>query len=363
MKPINYMAATCAAMMLVLGGQAYAADLGGNCCADLEERIAELEATTARKGNRQVTLEVSGQVHEAVLFLDVPGYDGPKSRIIPGAQSQSRFRVTGKVKLTGEWSAGYLMEFGVGSFGDTGENNRDLTTRHSALYIKSKSVGTIWLGHTSLASDGAAEMDLSRSSIASVPLSLSPVDGAVLGVNGLIPFDGGRASVVKYVSPDIGGFSVSGAVSTEDVYDAALRYAGEFGSVRLAGAIAYRNDNGPAWLPLPNTQTIVGSASIMELKSGLFANVSYGNMKLDGVDDHFKGYAVRGGIEGSFDSRKVTVYGEWARIDAGIDTLDTLWGGGIVTNFGALDIYLSGKQIDIDGEKSNVGMAGAMIKF
>ena len=33
---------------------ASAADLGGNCCADLEERIAELEATTARKGNRKV---------------------------------------------------------------------------------------------------------------------------------------------------------------------------------------------------------------------------------------------------------------------------------------------------------------------
>ena len=27
---------------------ASAADLGGNCCADLEERVAELEATTAR---------------------------------------------------------------------------------------------------------------------------------------------------------------------------------------------------------------------------------------------------------------------------------------------------------------------------
>jgi hypothetical protein len=29
---------------------AIAADLGGDCCADLEERVAELEATTARKG-------------------------------------------------------------------------------------------------------------------------------------------------------------------------------------------------------------------------------------------------------------------------------------------------------------------------
>jgi hypothetical protein len=32
---------------------ASAADLGGNCCADLEERVAELEATTVRKGNRR----------------------------------------------------------------------------------------------------------------------------------------------------------------------------------------------------------------------------------------------------------------------------------------------------------------------
>jgi hypothetical protein len=30
---------------------ASSADLGGDCCADLEERVAELEATTVRKGN------------------------------------------------------------------------------------------------------------------------------------------------------------------------------------------------------------------------------------------------------------------------------------------------------------------------
>ena len=40
----------------------YAADLGGNCCADLEERIAELEATTGRKGNRAISLTLTGFV-------------------------------------------------------------------------------------------------------------------------------------------------------------------------------------------------------------------------------------------------------------------------------------------------------------
>jgi hypothetical protein len=38
---------------------ASAADLGWNCCANLEERVAELEGTMARKGNRKVRLTVS----------------------------------------------------------------------------------------------------------------------------------------------------------------------------------------------------------------------------------------------------------------------------------------------------------------
>lgn len=37
---------------LATASSAQAADFGGDCCADLEERIAELEATAARKGNR-----------------------------------------------------------------------------------------------------------------------------------------------------------------------------------------------------------------------------------------------------------------------------------------------------------------------
>ena len=45
---------------------AFAADLGGDCCADLEERVAELEATTVRKGNRKVSLSISGQVNTTV---------------------------------------------------------------------------------------------------------------------------------------------------------------------------------------------------------------------------------------------------------------------------------------------------------
>ena len=63
-----------AAAGLFMGGvampSAKAADLGGDCCADLEERVAELEATTARKGNRKMSLTITGQVHRMVLWWD-----------------------------------------------------------------------------------------------------------------------------------------------------------------------------------------------------------------------------------------------------------------------------------------------------
>ncbi len=57
----------------VLSTSAYAADLGGDCCADLEERVAELEATTARKGNRKVSLTISGQVNKMITHWSASG--------------------------------------------------------------------------------------------------------------------------------------------------------------------------------------------------------------------------------------------------------------------------------------------------
>ena len=71
--------AVAAAAGLFVGGialtPAQAADLGGDCCADLEERVAELEATTVSKGNRKVSLKISGQVTKALLIWD----DGDES--------------------------------------------------------------------------------------------------------------------------------------------------------------------------------------------------------------------------------------------------------------------------------------------
>ena len=129
---------------------AQAADLGGNCCADLEERIAELEATSARKGNRKVSLTVSGQVNEAILWFDA----GDETNVYVGTNDTARtcFRFVGEAKIDSDWKAGYLLEIGVRANRlnrvnqDTDNGAGGLDLRHSAWWVESKTFGRVWVG-------------------------------------------------------------------------------------------------------------------------------------------------------------------------------------------------------------------------
>src|SRR5436305_9097773 len=117
-------AVAAAAVMHMVVGTSKAAELGGNCCADLEERVSELEATTARKVNRKVSLTISGQVNKAILWID---NGGPKSgtpgpaqaalgsrgqQFLPGVDntaSSTRFIFDGNARVTSKLTAGYRM--------------------------------------------------------------------------------------------------------------------------------------------------------------------------------------------------------------------------------------------------------------
>ena len=94
---------------------AKAADLGGDCCADLEERVAELEATTARKGNRRVSLTISGQVSTSVMAWD----DGDRSDVyvVDNVMAGGTFfALTGSAKINPNLSAGFNITIAL----DTG---------------------------------------------------------------------------------------------------------------------------------------------------------------------------------------------------------------------------------------------------
>ena len=110
--------AIAAALGLTLGGFAFkatpakAADLGGDCCADLEERVAELEATTVRKGNKKVSVTFSGWVVKSFNWWD----DGDQSSAYVGDKGYdlgSRFAITGSATIAPGWSAGYNLTVNV----------------------------------------------------------------------------------------------------------------------------------------------------------------------------------------------------------------------------------------------------------
>ncbi|MCK9549196.1 porin [Aquamicrobium sp.] len=421
-------AASVAAMLMA--SPALAADMngvGGNCCADLEERVAELEATAARKDNRKVSLTVYGQVNYGILSVDVdPPFEGAKgfseTTITGNSNSQSRFGFKGDATITPDWSAGFLMEIGVGEtepmftegVGPDGILGDGLVIRHSALYLKHNQLGTVWLGKTSSATDGIAEIAIANTAVASTLLSLEPVSGAWLGgIN--LPFDGGRTEVVKWVSPTVGGFTASAAWmgNDDEAWDAALRYAGELGGFQFAAGVGYRKETSPfsTWLNWKEmsdeVETITGSASVKHVASGLFVNAAAG--KVDGmagngvlfsswffgdVPFHFvdpKALHVQAGVEQNFFGfGNTTLFGEWARAESRVvdsfwcpdpdeyskGELD-FWGLGVVQaiDAAAMDLYVSYRKYDLS-EKSGSGdeiessstdasaiVAGAIIRF
>ena len=135
-----------------------AADLGGDCCADLEERVAELEATTVRKGNKKVKVELYGRVNRVVTFWD----DGAEQNayVLNSSYSPSRFGVRGKAKISDNWSSEYILEIEDGGnlskFVDQFNDNPSpgaLTTRKAAISLESKTYGKVWLGLQETAKD------------------------------------------------------------------------------------------------------------------------------------------------------------------------------------------------------------------
>lgn len=367
---------------------ASAADLGGNCCADLEERIAELEATTARKGNRKVSLEVYGQVNEAVLFWD----DGGESNVYQVTNDNARTRIgfRGKAKIDSDWEAGYRIEIGIRTANskrsnqgnDEGDGNPQdvgLDIRDSYWYLKSKSLGSLSVGQQASATDAITESNLTQTKdfskysdvedtgfgfflrsanngrltnntvvAAGDPLS-SPGDNGItwrrlIGDGGDQPGEGERRyNLIKYETPAFAGFSASASWGEDDFWDIALRYSGEIAGFKLAAGVGYGEQRDGFFL---DTKTVCagrrdgapssdqqcdqfgGSFSIVHDATGLFLNAAAG-VKSDDLLAHQARFAGTG----------VDTTQEFWSIQAGIEKK--------FNDFGKTTIY--GEYYDYDG--------------
>ncbi len=354
-----------------LFANANAADLGGDCCADLEERVAELEATTVRKGNRKVSLSISGFVGHQVMWWD----DGAQSDtyIGDGGNIFSRFRFTGTAKITPQMTAGFTYEFGVNNNAigsmtqDNGGDDLGGATapllRDSTVWLRHKQLGMVKIGQGSTATDNLILIDLGQKSSASTPDSalyngafILRGNNSVFGntnlnwnaaIRGHESFDTGRRNHVLYETPTLIGFTLQAAVAEDNYWDVALRYAGEFGGFRLAAGIGYQEDtefNGPSPSIVAGDVTVrcstncdvkasdlKGSASILHVATGLFVTGAAGQRVLEGsfsIPAAGTAYAgpdltwwyLSGGIsQNFFGIGKTVLFGEYLNSEGGLE--------------------------------------------
>lgn len=408
--------AAAASLISLAAFSANAADLGGDCCSDLEERIAELESTTARKGNRKVSLTVAGHVHQGILFWD----DGGESNayITDVQNDQSNFSFSGDAKVSSDMTAGFsiVIRLQDSLSGEVSQVDDDtgldpLLLWEANWFLESERLGKVTVGLASRVSDGAPERDLSEAGVAAYA-GVQDIGGGMAlrrSSNGALidvgwgdiysHFNGDTANVVRYDTAPLAGFTLSASWGEDDIWDVGVNYEGQLGNFEVAGAVAYTEStdgNGAAGDPgEPDFAIVVGSLAVRHTPTGLNALISAGQQSFDNavldsdgitrnVSDAKFVYAKLGWIANLNSFGHTAFYGEYglfedfvsAGADAGlVAQLDspggtavritgneaTVWGLGVVQHIDAaeMDIYIGYRRHE--AEFDLVNGAGAAV--
>jgi hypothetical protein len=395
-----------------------AAGLDSPCCGDLEQRIEELEATVARKGNRSVKLEVSGLVNTGVMAWD----DGGESNVyaVTNDNERSRFRFVGTAAINALWEAGYRIELGLRSANsklvnqiDHGSDDRPpagVDLRDSIWFLRNKRLGTMFLGTSFAATDRIANSNVTQTGVfaqyaapedTGLGMFLrSAIDGRltdslldwrrIIGAGGDQPGESERGfQLIKYVSPTWHGFTAVGTWVVTDFWDAALRYRGQVGGFDIAAGIGYlqltpgsrsRSVCAAADLTVHGDATtcrqVSGSASVMHVDTGLFVNFGAG-LTHDGLVDDTRRYDHTGidpdqifwsgqvGIERPFLALgKSTIYGEFFTYEGGASTARIVGAGDALNPTGLGNWAVWHSNVDIIGGGLAQGIdSAAMILY
>ena len=377
MTHAKYLSAALVSIALV-SGQAFASDLGGNCCADLEERIAELEATTARKGNRKVSLTIEGQINKAIYYYDVPSSSGLNSdaKIIENGNSDTFVSFRAEAKISAGWTGGGVLQIGDGHTNlISNPGGLDLKTeyapyvRQSYVYL-SGPLGKVSLGHAFDANYGITGMVTANTEVASKMLSIEPVSalhfpGTLVSLE---PFNGRADDIVRYDSPSLAGLVASASWSSGSAgYDLALRYLNEAQGFRLAAGIGYSQaDNDTTVTGFfsggGESRRVLASASLKHLATGLFVSGAYGHTEMVSAGNT-SAWEVQGGVENKFSTvGNATLFAEYADWS---DLNLKYYGGGVVQaiDSAGLDLYATVRRYEFSTDNATTVMAGARVSF
>jgi hypothetical protein len=378
-------------------GDVSAADLKDNCCADLEERIAELEVTSVHKGNRKVQLTISGWVAEQLTWWD-DGYESNLYISGLGTTLASHFKLTGQATIAAGWSAGFVLHIeadGSDALLGTDQNTDNgpgfftspapfadpkgghagfVQTLNAFWFVKSEQLGKVSVGTQSMASDNAALLVDGSGTLVMANWCGYNTEGFFMRQSDGTLHDGVDAPFfiwaqagscnnggdcygaplqsVRYDSPDFAGFSVSTSWGADDIWDVAARYAGELSGFKIAAAASYGERDGVILGAPLDDQYFQAGLYVQHDSTGLWGMVNYGKLMVTGVEPESDTWFLKAGIRERWNGLGHTVlYGEYNINDDGAATVfaNTLgptgsaittsksewWGGGIVQEIDA----------------------------
>lgn len=398
--------AIAAGSLAILSEAAHAADLGGSCCSDLEQRIAELEAASARKGNRTVSLIVSGYVAQEVTWWD----DGGESNVYLhglGPTQATHVKFTGEAQFAPGWKAGYTLRIQNLADNPFGRNattgaainqsspdfNQGLNVQMSFWYLESKDLGRLAVGRQADASKSVAMFtDQSGTQIIDNYTFLAGFPQFGIRRNGaLVPgltwgqlgycysqnvplggdCDGLVMNSVRYDTPVFGGFSVSASWGEDDDWEVAARYSGRWDRLKVQLGAGYSENtderiSGTAVMLSKDSQYFQAGGYIEDLPTGLFLHAAYGQEMnndaalLNGrVAPDSSHWYLKSGIRHKWTTLGATViYGDYAEYDdqlgptalalGATGSRFSRYGGGIAQEIdaAAMTVYLKVQQYD-----------------
>ena len=361
------------------------------CGAAAAAEAKETAIPKLRSGNDEAYVEFYGQINKGILVFDdgesTLGY-GP----VDNGNSSSRIGIRLYGVVGPGWSAGGNVEWEWNPYSTTNVDqlNRDdydwetNLLRKAEGYVTSETLGKLWLGQGSMASDASAEVDLSGTTVVGYSLIsdmaggpfLRTDDGDLSGVrvkDAFTNFDGlGRKFRIRYDTPSYAGFSLAASVGKQmvpervddTVWDIAARYDNTIDDFKISGAIAYSE-------PSVDQQLFDGSISILHNPSGISLTVAAAYSD-EAINDGRYGYVKLGYQADFFEVGKTAMsvdayYGEDIAAN-GSDS--TSFGAQLVQNldYWQTELYLGVRSHQYDEttedfEDSVAMLAGARVKF
>ena len=328
------LAAAIGLLITLAPSRGIAADLSGDCCADLEARVAELESATVRHGHKKLKMVISGSIDASIMADSITN-----DAIVMSPIDGNRLRIEASGVVAGEWTVGGVEELKLFPSGP-------VVNSAAYVYVSTKQI-RLNLGNMAEASRGAEQMAVANTDPAAPLMTAFGVPLFHSLVN---------SNTVRLDLTPVSGLTLSVSYADTDHKDVALFWGAVGNGFEASLGLGYRYDFADT--------TMLGSAGLRHTISGLFVQ---GGVAKEQINNTL-GWHVQGGLEQNvLGFGASTIFAEIGKISSNLfPGQPNLIGAGYVqrVDVAGASLYLSARRYDdAVGATVDVGMAGARINF